>query len=335
MRRLGKFLAVVATVALVAAGCGDDTDDDAADTTTTEEQGSPTTGADGGGEATAVTIVAEDYVFSEAPEEIEAGLLDATFENRGGAEHELALIEIGDTPIDQVGEDLAPTLEGGPFPEYAENLAIPLFAAGGETLETSMLIAEGNYALICALTSVAPEEGATTTSAAEDPGGPPEEPEEGPPHYTLGMIQPLTVTSGNADAAMPESESSVTANDYSFDVEVTAGEQTVNFTNEGPDQVHHAVFFPFSEGVDEAAAETALETFLASEDETAPPPPEIDLEGLESSPEFGLFSTGLGATYDAEFESGRTYAVVCFIQDRAGGPPHAIANDMTEIFTVD
>ena len=337
MRRFGKVLTAVAVLSLIATACGtDDVDDDAADTTTTEEQSSPTTGQDEGGEATAVSIVADDYVFSEAPAEIEAGLIDVTFENTGGAEHELALIEIGDTPIDQVGEDIAPAIEGGPFPEYAENLAIPLFAGGGETLETSMLVAEGNYALICSLTGVAPEEDAATpTTAVEGIGGEEEEEEEGPPHYTLGMIRPLTVTAGNADAALPEAESTVTARDYSFDVNVSAGQQTVNFTNEGPDQVHHAVFFPFNEGVDEAAAEAALDTFLASEDEEAPPPPEFDPEGLENTIDFGLFSTGLGASYEADFQSGRTYAVLCFIQDRSGGPPHAIANDMKQIFTVE
>lgn len=336
MHRFGKLLAVVAALALVATACGDDADDDAGDTTTTEEQSSPTTSPDEGGEGTAVSIVADDYVFSEAPAEIEAGLLDVTFENVGEAEHELALIEIGDTPIDQVGAGIAPAIDGGPFPDYAENLAIPLFAAAGETLETSMLIAEGNYALICSLTGVAPEGDATTpTTAVEGVGGPEEEAEEGPPHYELGMVQPLTVSAGDADATLPESESTVTARDYSFDVNVSAGQQTVNFTNEGPDQVHHAVFFPFNEGVDEAAAEAALDAFLASEDETAPPPPEFDPEGLENSIDFGLFSTGLGASYEADFQSGRTYAVVCFIQDRAGGPPHVIANDMKEFFTVE
>ena len=337
MPRFAKVLAVVAALSLVATACGEDAvdDDDAADTTTTEEQ-SPTTGPEDGGEGTAVTIVADDFVFSEAPAEIEAGLLDVTFENVGETEHELALIEIGDTPIDQVGEDIAPAIEGGPFPEYAENLAIPLFADGGETLETSMLIAEGNYALICSLTGVAPEDDAATpTTAVEGIGGEEAEEEEGPPHYTLGMIRPLTVTAGDADASLPEAESTVTARDYSFDVDVSAGQQTVNFTNEGPDQIHHAVFFAFNEGVDEAAAEAAVETFLTSEDEEAPPPPEFDPEGLENSIDFGLFSAGLGASYDAEFQSGRTYAVVCFIQDRSGGPPHAIANGMREIFTVD
>lgn len=59
------------------------------------------------------------------------------------------------------------------------------------------------------------------------------------------------------------------AQDYEFRVDVSAGRQTLTFTNEGPDQ------------------------------------------------------------------SGRTYAVVCFIKDRSGGPPPVIANDMKEIFTVE
>ncbi len=261
-------------------------------------------------------------------------MVDLTFANRGQVEHELALVEIGDTPIDQVGDDLAPTLEGGPFPPYLENLAIPLTASAGETLQTTTLLAEGKYALICTFTGVAPEEGATTTSLVEGIGGEEEE-QEGPPHYALGMIRPLTITAGEPGAAFPESESRVTARDYDFDVNVKAGPQTVTFVNEGPGQVHHAVFFPFKQGIDQATAEQALDTFLASEEEEAPPPPEFDFgEGEENITDFGLFSTGLGATYDVEFESGRTYAVVCFIQDRSGGPPHVIAHDMKEIFTV-
>ena len=299
MPTLGKLLAVAAVVALVASACGDDSEDAAAH----------------------VTIVAEDHRFTQAPAEVEAGLLDVTFENTGQADHELALVEIGDTPIDQVGEDFAPALElAGAFPDYARNLAIPLLAEGGETVRTSMLIAEGNYALICTLTEAAPEGDA-----------------EGSPHYELGMIQPLTVTAGDEDATLPESESSVTARDHSFDVDVSAGRQTVNFINEGPDELHHAVFLPFHEGVDEAAAEAALDAYLtsASEGARSPPPPELDLEGSENVSNFGLFSAGLGASYEADFRSGRTYAVVCFIQDRAGGPPHVIANDMKQIFTVE
>ncbi len=242
-------------------------------------------------------------------------------------------MEIGDTPLDQVGADLTPTIEGGPFPDYLQNLAVPVVADGGATEQTTALLAEGNYALICTFTGVAPDEAATTTSVVEGTGG--AEEEEGPPHYELGMIRPITIVPGDDAATLPESESSVTARDYAFDVNVSAGQQTVTFMNEGPDQIHHAVFFPFREGIDKAAAEQALDTFLASEEE-GPPPPEFDIgEGWQNVTDFGLFSTGLGATYEVAFESGRTYAVVCFIQDRSGGPPHVIGNGMKEIFTVE
>jgi hypothetical protein len=146
------------------------------------------------------------------------------------------------------------------------------------------------------------------------------------------MIQELTVT-GDASLELPEADGSITARDYEFDIDVPAGEQTVNFVNEGPEQIHHAVFFAFTEGTDVAAAETALDTFISSED--APPPPEIDLEGSDGLPSSGLFSTGLGQTLETNFESGRTYAVLCFIQDRAGGPPHAVAHDMKQVFTIE
>lgn len=327
MRRRSRALVLLAVVALVAAGCGDDDGDDVT-TTTTPLTSETTTGT--GGEATELSVVADDFSFSGVPDELEAGVFEITFENAGEVEHEMAFVEIGDTPLDEVGPALAPTLEGGPFPDFLVNLSIPAIADAGETQETTAPLAEGDYALICTFTGVVPEPGATTTTGE---GGPDEEEPEGPPHYELGMIQPVTVTEGAGELALPEADSTVTATDYAFDVDVSAGSQTVNFTNEGPDQVHHAVFFAFNEGVDEAAAEEALQTFVASEDETSPPPPEIDLEAM--TPEFGVFSSGLGASYEAEFESGRTYAAVCFIQDREGGPPHVIANDMQEIFTVE
>ncbi|MBW3580002.1 MAG: hypothetical protein KY431_03080 [Actinobacteria bacterium] len=327
MARHGKMWVLVVVLALVAAGCGDDAGDGAGGTTTTGGSSS-TTGSATRGEATQLTVVAEDFSFSGVPEQLQAGVLDITFENSGQLEHELAFVEIGDTPLDEVGTALAPTIEGGPFPDFLENLAIPLTIPGGETAQTSALLAAGNYALICALTGARPEPGATTTTG----GGPDEQGAQGPPHYELGMIQPVTVTGDAAQLSLPQAESTVTARDYAFDVDVSAGRQTVNFTNQGPEQVHHGVFFAFREGVDEAAAESALRTLVTSEDEEAPPPPEIDIEATEQN--FGIFSTGLGASYDAEFEAGRTYAVVCFIQDRAGGPPHLIAHDMKEIFTV-
>ncbi len=330
MGRWNRTSISVVVLALVAAGCGNGGGDRAEGTTTTAAESSSTTGT-GSGEVTELAVVAEDFRFTGVPQQLGAGVFDITFENAGQVEHELAFVEIGDTPVDEVGEALAPTLEGGPFPDFLGKLAIPATAEGGETVETTTLLAEGNYALICTFTGAAPEPGASTTTTGGV--GPETEGPQGPPHYELGMIQPVAVTGGDTELVLPEAESTVTASDYAFDVNVSAGRQRVNFTNAGPEQIHHAVFFAFKEGVDEAAAQGALRAFVTSEDQQAPPPPELDLEAMAQ--DFGLFSSGLGATYEAEFESGRTYAVVCFIQDRAGGPPHIIAHDMKEVFTVE
>ena len=66
------------------------------------------------------------------------------------------------------------------------------------------------------------------------------------------------------------------------------------------------------------------------------PPPE-DAPQPENIGFSGIFSAGLGSTFQLEggFESGRTYFFSCFISDRAGGPPHAIAYDMYEAVTIE
>lgn len=343
--RTRRALAAGAAVVLLAAGCGDDDDPDVAteETSTTEGAADETepsetepsetepseTESSGGGQAVEVTAV--DYAYEGAPDELEAGLVELSFTNEGTVGHEFGLVELGDTDIDTFMTDFPPVLEGGPFPEYVDEVAVPADIDPGESVETSFLLTEGNYVLFCALDGKAPEDGATTTTGAE--GGPPGEGETGPLHFTVGMIQPLSVTAGSV-GELPEADSSIVAKDYGFDVDVKAGEQTVSFTNDGPEQIHHAVFFPFAEGVDAARAEEVLGEFLASEG-SGPPPPELDFAAAEGLHDTGIFSTGLGQTITETFESGRTYAVVCFLSDRSGGPPHVVAHDMKEIFTVE
>jgi hypothetical protein len=42
----------------------------------------------------------------------------------------------------------------------------------------------------------------------------------------------------------------------------------------------------------------------------------------------------MGQTFTTTFKAGRTYLAACFIQDKAGGPPHAIAHHMYKAFKV-
>lgn len=320
-RRWTRPLIALTAISLLAAGCGDD--DEKAEETPTEEESSEV-------EATQISVTGEDYRYVDAPEEIDGGLVEMTFENTGQVPHEAAFAEIGDSTVEQFITDFAPVIEeeGSPFPDYVTNVAVPGGeVAAGETITSTFLLPEGNYVMFCTFDGKAADESASTTAAEGSEG------ETGEIHFKLGMAQAVTVTGDNG-GELPDADGTVTARDYEFDVDVSAGDSTMKFVNEGPNEVHHAVFFPFTKGTTEDAAAAALDAFLNSQGD-GPPPPEFDFEGGEGLGDAGVYSTGLGEVIDQSFESGRTYAVVCFLSDRAGGPPHVIANDMKKIFTVE
>jgi hypothetical protein len=86
----------------------------------------------------------------------------------------------------------------------------------------------------------------------------------------------------------------------------------------------------YPEGTTAAAAEADLPKLLESQG----PPPEgvVSPEPLADS---GVASPGYGNTFNATFESGRTYVALCFVSDKTGGPPHAIGHKMFKVFTVE
>jgi plastocyanin len=282
-------------------------------------------GACGGGdEAFDLSIETIDYAFQNVPAEVPAGLVEITLDNLGAVSHEFALVEIGDAPLDQFFTDFAPVIsEGGPIPEYVKAVMVPIEVGGGESASTSFTITEGTYAVFCALTGDA--EG--TPAEGEEEG-------EGPPHFTLGMAQIIVVGPGEADAALPEADGTVTASDYAFEADVQAGDTVINFTNDGPNEVHFAAVSVFPEGTTAEEGEAAFAALLAAPPDAPPPEGALLPEDIAFS---GIASDGLGVQFEVPggFESGRTYIFTCFISDRAGGPPHAVAYQMYEVFTVE
>lgn len=162
--------------------------------------------------------------------------------------------------------------------------------------------------------------------------------DDGPqPHYQLGMTKQVTVT-GGADvsgADITGTDGTLEASDYSFETgelaDLGEGEHTMTFHNTSEEQFHHAVVLEFPEGIDEEEAQDAFEAIAEAGE--GPPP-----EGVPEPEDAGytaVFGPDMGGTFDVTLQSGRTYAVACFIQDRDGGPPHAFAHDMFEIFTLE
>lgn len=110
------------------------------------------------------------------------------------------------------------------------------------------------------------------------------------------------------------------------------GNTTINFVNNGPNQVHLSTVEEYPKGVDAAEAEEAFKTQL----EPGPLPKGVPgATGLGYS---GIFSPGLSSTfelYQGGFESGRTYLFECFFLDRDGESPHNSAYGMYSIVTIE
>ena len=85
---------------------------------------------------------------------------------------------------------------------------------------------------------------------------------------------------------------------------------------------------------DREVVESSILEFLQSE-EDAPPPEGIDMSQVNFDfAVSGVFGPGGSGTFAAPFEEDTTYVALCFIQDRAGGAPHAIQHEMFEVFQV-
>ena len=101
------------------------------------------------------------------------------------------------------------------------------------------------------------------------------------------------------------------------------------------EHAHRALEEIFYTSKDSLEQARTLLKMLETEDGGQPPKGLPQPEDVGFS---GIFSDALGGQFQllqGEFESGRTYLFSCFISDRAGGPPHAIAYDMYEAVTIE
>lgn len=229
----------------------------------------------------------------QVPESAEAGLTEITLTNEGEQPHSGQLLRVeGDRDRDEVLEALGAAQRGEAFPEW--------FYAGGGT------------------GTVAPGESSTVTQELEADSTywvADDEARGEPP------LEPIAITGESDGGTLEETDSVVTALDFSFEGEVVAGEP-ITFRNEGAEP-HHMIAVPV---LDEEATFEDVEQFFEEEGESEGPPP-VDFEN-------GIFTSVLeGGTEqltDATFEPGR-YALACFISNRDGGPPHVELGMLDEL----
>ena len=121
---------------------------------------------------------------------------------------------------------------------------------------------------------------------------------------------PFEVT-GDGDGELPTTSARVEARDYSFEASgLKAGKGRVLFTNTGKEP-HFALMAPIKPGKTLDDVRQALET-----EEGEPPIVE------DKTVSTGVLDGGESQAIDLTLQKGK-YALLCFVGDRKGGPPHA------------
>jgi hypothetical protein len=123
---------------------------------------------------------------------------------------------------------------------------------------------------------------------------------------------------GDGDGELPSTSATIDAVDYSFEASgLTAGTQPVLFSNKG-EEPHFALAAPIKPGKTIEDVEKSLKS-------ESGPSPIIESETVST----GILDGGREQVVDLELRKG-AYALVCFVPDRAGGPPHAFKGMISE-----
>lgn len=139
--------------------------------------------------------------------------------------------------------------------------------------------------------------------------------ESSPMHAEKGGQVGFTVT-GTSTEQLPKTDVTIEAREYEFVIPaIKAGSRSITFKNTGK-QIHHGVPFKLKPGKTAADLKAALESEGGGGEASGPPPPFEDPTG-----DLAVIDSGRAYSTNLELTAG-AYVLVCFINDRAGGPPH-------------
>jgi hypothetical protein len=214
--------------------------------------------------------------------------------------HDAQLVRVeGNHTIDEVLRFVGQ--EGAPTPSW-------LFAAGGvgqtragDTGTATQQLPPGKYFIF----DTGEPEGENVKSYAEN-----------------GATAELEVTGEAGGGELPRAAAKVTARDYTFTASgLKAGTNDIEFDNAGK-ELHHLIAFPYRTGTKLADVKNA---FMEEEGESSGPPP-VDFEGGSGT---AVLEGGTKQVARLSLKRGK-YALVCFVSDRKGGPPHVAKGMLVE-----
>jgi hypothetical protein len=180
--------------------------------------------------------------------------------------------------------------DGGPIPTWLSGGGGVGETKPGETRSVTQVLPKGKYYVVDSN-----QEGKPVTSA-------------------------LTVEGGDG-GELPETDATVTAQEYSFSTNgLKSGSNEIRFENRGK-ELHHLIALPLNKGASIADVKKAF----AQQGEPSGPPPFDESKTTGTA----VIDSGESQVTDLRLNKGK-YALVCFIQDRKGGPPHALQGMVTE-----
>ena len=239
----------------------------------------------------------------KAPTSVEAGLVEISLKNRAKAPSDAQIFRVeGKHSAKELVEKVLESPDGAPTPDWAHAAGGAGRTAPGKTGFAAQILEPGSYYILDAVSG---------------------EEENAKSHAANGAVAALQVT-GEAKGALPATDATITAGatqEYRFtSTGLKAGTNRLTYDNKG-EQAHHVVAFPFREG---ATLEQVKRTFMSEGEPKGPP--SVDFERSRST---AVTDGGTKIVTDLELERGR-YALVCFISDRKGGPPHVAKGMIAE-----
>lgn len=244
-----------------------------------------------------VEIATSDYAFT-APDSIAAGWVTLRMTAGTGEFHHVQVVRLDEG---HTFDDLAAELAKGegPPPSWVRLLGGANGADPGATIETSLVLEPGNYALICSIPSA-----------------------DGMPHFMKGMMRPLTVTGTATGATVPTPDVTLTMSDSGFALSgpVAAGMRMIRVENSAA-MPHEVLIIKLVDGATAASLTTWLMEGMQG------PPPGSGRGGTVA------LEPGTWNMVHADLTPGN-YALVDFIPNPADGRPNA-AHGMLLDFTVE
>ena len=271
-------------------------------------------GDDGGGtQATTppqpakVTVTATatgEKVSLDAPAQLKPGATELTLVNNTKEQVEFQIVQLDE------GHTLAefyPALESeepAPIPEWLHAFGGVGEASPGESRSVVVDLKAGSYSWF---SNTTPEQ------------------EGAQPQFKRGGEGSFEVTGDPSGAQLAATAAQITATEvapdnYRFEASgLKAGVNQITFTNGGA-ELHHAVIARLNQG---ATIDQAQE-FFTTEDFKGPPPVDFDASEITA-----VLDRGGRQVETVELQSG-SYALLCFLTDRAGSPPHVIKAKMIQ-----